>query len=86
MDRSTATAIMQRAGAAAVIYYPELIVDEPGFDLRLEVDWVLEDAGEVEEQDEAVLRDAIARTIIDPTAHRARLSSVLDVLTSAPTE
>lgn len=82
MERSAAYALAQRAGAAAIIYYPEIHVDEPSFDLQMEVDWVLEGAGEFDDADETVLRDAVARTIIDPTAHRTRLGEVLDVLTT----
>jgi hypothetical protein len=38
------------------------------------VAWVLEDAGELADDDRAVLVDLISRVIIDPTGNRAALT------------
>lgn len=83
ITRDAAAGIAQRAGAAAITYYPEIHADELGFSLSSEIDWCLEDVTGLDEEDVEILRDAIARTIIDPSAHRSTLNTVLDVLTEA---
>ena len=71
---------LQRVGLAALIYYPELHVDEPEYAVADDVDWCLEPlnclpAGQLES-----LRDVVGRTIVDPTAHRAGLFAALRAL------
>lgn len=83
ISRDVATAIAQRAGAAAVVYYPEIHADDLTFSLGDEISWCIEGSTGLDEESLTILRDAVARTIIDPTAHRSRLNEVLDVLTDA---
>lgn len=85
ITRDTAAAIAQRAGAAAVVYYPEIHADDFEFSLSDEISWCLEGVEGLDSEDETILRDAIARTIIDPTAHRSKLNEVLDILTADTT-
>lgn len=85
ISRDTAAAIAQRAGAAAVMYYPEIHADDLAFSLGDEITWCLQGVAGLDTEDETILRDAIARTIIDPTAHRSKLNEVLDILTDDPT-
>lgn len=84
ISRDTAAAIAQRAGAAAVMYYPEIHVDDLTFSLGDEIRWCLEGVDGLDAEDERILRDVIARTIIDPTAHRSKFNEVLDILTDDP--
>lgn len=85
ISRDTAAAIAQRAGAAAIVYYPEIHADDLSFALSDEITWCLEGVEELGAEDVTILRDAIARTIIDPTAHRSKLNEVLDILTEDQT-
>lgn len=81
MNRDTAAAIAQKTGAAAIVYYPQIHVDEPDFKLADEITWCLEHVNELDEDDERILRDVIGRTILDPSGHRSKLNEVLDFLT-----
>lgn len=74
---------LQRVGLAALIYYPELHVDEPEYAVADDAEWCLEPlnglpAGQLES-----LRDTVARTIVDPTAHRSALFTALRALVPA---
>ncbi|WP_405216510.1 hypothetical protein [Agrococcus sp. Ld7] len=64
----------------AIVYCPEIHPDDLEYALADEIAWCLEGI-DLEPTDESILRDALARTIIDPTAHRSTLNRVLDVLT-----
>ena len=71
---------LQRVGLAALIYYPELHVDEPEYAVADDVDWCLEPLTGLPNGQVESLRDIVGRTIVDPTAHRAGLFSALRAL------
>lgn len=76
MNREQADEVVQRTATLAILYYPEIHADEPGFTIATDIAWALEGAGELGEAADAV-RDAIARTIIDPTLHRESLTELV---------
>ena len=71
---------LQRTGLAALMYYPELQVDEPEYTVADDVEWCLEPLNGLPVEQLEPLRDVVARTIVDPTTHRARLFAVLRAL------
>lgn len=74
MELEQADSILQRVGILAVMYYPDIHTDDPGFDLATEVAWCLADAtADVEDFEQ--LRSLISGTILDPTAHRQQLTA-----------
>lgn len=77
MTTDDADEIIRKAGMLALLYYPELHADDPEYSLARDVDWVLNHMTAPDPDDEAVLRDAIGRAIIDPTAHRADLAALV---------
>lgn len=85
ISRDAAVAIAQRVGSSAIVYYPEIHADDLTFALGDEISWCLEGVDGLDDEGERILRDAVARTIIDPTAHRSRLNEVLDLLTDDTT-
>jgi hypothetical protein len=79
-ERDLVDDVLQRTGLAALMYYPELQVDEPAYVVGDDVEWCLEPlnglpAGELES-----LRDVVSRTIVDPTVHRGKLFAALRAL------
>ena len=63
-----------RVGMLAMLYYPEITIDDPEFDLKREVSWCLV---ELNDDEADKIRDDVARAIVDPTAHRTALYSLL---------
>ncbi len=77
--------LAQRVAFSAFAYYPEIHADEIAFDLQQEISWCLEPAaGQFADEDTHLLRDLVARTIIDPTAYREVLNDTLDSLIDDP--
>lgn len=83
MTTDDADEIIRKTGMLALLYYPELHADDPDYSLAGDVDWVLGPITAVSAGEAAVLRDAISRAILDPTAHRADLAAL--VYAAAPT-
>jgi hypothetical protein len=77
MNRSQADSIVHKTGALALLYYPEVQVDDPEFKLSADVDWCLEEADELTGADRDLVRDAVARTIVDPTMNREALTELV---------
>lgn len=74
MELEQADSILQRVGILAMMYYPDIHTDDPGFDLATEVDWCLaETTSDVETFEQ--LRGLISGTILDPSAHRQQLTA-----------
>lgn len=71
---------LQRTGLAALMYYPELQVDEPEYQVGDDVDWCLEPLNLLPAEQLEPLRDVVARTIVDPSAHRTELFAALRAL------
>lgn len=76
MTTDDADEIIRKTGMLALLYYPELHADDPHYSLAGDVAWVL-DHITAPDPDAAMLRDAIGRAIIDPTAHRADLAALV---------
>ncbi|SBS71901.1 hypothetical protein [uncultured Microbacterium sp.] len=77
MTTDDADEIIRKTGMLALLYYPELHADDPDYSLGSDVDWVLDHVTAPDPEGAVVLRDAIGRTIIDPTAYRADLASLV---------
>lgn len=71
---------LQRVGLVALMYYPEIHADEPDYAIDTDVDWCLEPLVALPDHELKPLRDAISRTIVDPTTHRADLFKALQAL------
>ncbi|WP_096359800.1 hypothetical protein [Microbacterium sp. TPU 3598] len=70
--------VIERVGLAAVMYYPEIHVDDDTYDLMGQAVWCLEPVDEGMPEDTRVaLREMVARTIVDPTKHRQETFDVL---------
>ncbi|GGD86723.1 hypothetical protein [Microbacterium murale] len=73
MKLDDADALLQRVGTIAIMYYPALPADSPGYQLNEDIDWCLDDLAA--EHVSAELRDLIGRTVVDPTRHREALTA-----------
>jgi hypothetical protein len=82
MDAEIADEIIRRAGTAALLYYPELPADDPGWSLNRDVDWVLEPRTSTG-ADVSALRELIAQVILDPTGIRHALVTALHTFPTA---
>lgn len=70
--------VVSRMGTAAMLYYPEIHIDDEEYKLLEQADWCLEpiDHG-VSGDGRTALRELVARTIVAPTSHREESVSVL---------
>lgn len=73
MKLEDADVLLQRVGTIAIMYYPGLAADSPEYKLNEDIDWCLDDTGDVSDQ----LRELIGRTVLDPTAHREALTALV---------
>jgi hypothetical protein len=71
---------LQRVGLASLMYYPEIVVDEPEYAVIDDADWCLEPLDGLPDAQLSQLRELVARTIVDPTANRLRLFGALRAL------
>jgi hypothetical protein len=71
---------LQRVGLAALMYYPEIHVEEPDYTVDTDVDWCLEPLSALPAEQLQTLRDVIGRTIVNPTEHRATVFQALQDL------
>ncbi|MGN6760325.1 MAG: hypothetical protein ACTHJI_03225 [Leifsonia sp.] len=79
-ERDRVDDALQRTGLAALMFYPELQVDEPEYTVADDVEWCLGPLNGLPVEQLEPLRDVVARTIVDPTKHRARLFAALRAL------
>lgn len=70
LDRAQAEAVIYRVAFASFNFYPEKLIDEPGYTLDEDVDWCLEPLGSAELTAQPDLRRALAEVITDATADR----------------
>lgn len=77
VEQETADGVLQKVGTLAVLYYPELQVDDPQFTLERDVAWCVEGVDGLVADDLALLKEAIGRTIINPTAYREPLTALI---------
>lgn len=80
VTQESADLSLQRIALTALLYYPDITVDDPTYQLEAEVEWCLQ---ELEPADRDLLRELVERTITDPTGHRAELFTRLMDLTPA---
>lgn len=73
---------MQRVALAALMYYPEVHVDEPDYQIYGDIDWCIEPLEELPDVERMELREVIGYTITNPTEHRQTLFRLLTELTS----
>lgn len=74
ITQEAADLTLQRIALTALLYYPEITVDDPSYQLEDEVDWCIESLGS---SDREMLRDLVVRTVVNPTEYRTRLFSRL---------
>lgn len=80
LTQEAADLTLQRIALTSLLYYPEITIDDPTYQLEDEVDWCIETLNPA---DQAALRDQVTRTILNPTEHRTRLFSRLMQLAPA---
>lgn len=73
ITRDNADDTLQRVGLVSLMYYPEIHVDEPDYELTNDIDWCAEPLAGLPGRQRDSLRELIGRTIVDPTAHRSAL-------------
>lgn len=71
---------MQRVALAALMYYPEVHVDEPDYQISGDIDWCIEPLEELASSQRTELREVIGYTITNPTEHRQTLFRMLTEL------
>jgi len=76
--------LLSRAALAALFYYPEIVVDDDDYRIQNDVDYCMEPVVGIAHEAAERLRDAIGRTIADPTAHRADLVALIIELAPPP--
>ena len=72
MNLDDADLLLQKVATIAIMYYPGLPADSPGYKLDDDIDWCL--AETLADEVASELRDLIGRTVVDPTAHRETLT------------
>jgi hypothetical protein len=70
-NRASVDDVLQRVGFTALMYYPEIHVDEPGYTVDGDVEWCLEPLTGLTDEQRDSLRKAAGLVITNPTAHRA---------------
>lgn len=75
---------LQRVGMVAMMYYPELQVDDPDYRLDTDVTWCIGPLAEISDEARASMVNLIGLAIVDPTAHRGALfAAVMDLAPEA---
>lgn len=80
IDRAHTETTLWRTAVSSFSYYPTKHIDEPGYTLGEDIAWCLEPLRGVDETDLERLSDLVAKTIVDPTAHRTALTKELERL------
>lgn len=76
--------VIERFGLSAVLYYPEIHVDDEDYELLGQADWCLEPiADELSADARAAVRELLARGIVNPTVHREDVTGTLMDLSPA---
>jgi hypothetical protein len=75
--------VLLRVGLMALMYYPEIQLDDPGFDLASDVAWALEPVDDLVAGQRDTMTDLVSRTVLNPTAYREELLAALYALTPA---
>lgn len=84
-ERDQVDDALQRIALAALMYYPEVHVDEPSYTVQQDVDWCIEPLSDLPEDELAELRTSIGRVITNPTAHREEVfRALLDLVPEEP--
>lgn len=76
-DRDGVDDAVQRVGLVALMYYPEIHVEEPTYDIQQDVDWCVEPLSDLPADLLAELRVSIGRAITNPTGHREEVFHAL---------
>lgn len=79
-DRGNVDDTLQRVSMLAFLYYPEIPVDEPEYQLSGDVDFCLEPLDGLDEEQRDELRLLIGRAIIDPSKYREDVFAALTEL------
>ncbi|PVW03026.1 hypothetical protein DEA06_14815 [Microbacterium sp. Gd 4-13] len=84
ITREDANDALQRVGMVAMMYYPEVQVDDPEYRLSDDVTWCMEPLGAVSDTAQASLTELVGLAVVDPTAHRSALfAAVMDLAPDA---
>lgn len=73
ITRENANDVLQRVGLVAMMYYPEVQVDDPDYRLSDDVTWCLEPLGAVPDAARASLTELVGLAVVDPTTNRSAL-------------
>lgn len=76
-DREHADSVLEHIAVLAFLYYPGIQVDDPTYDLAVDVEWCLARLGDVTDVERERMSVLIARAIIDPSATREELFTAL---------
>ncbi|WP_022890252.1 hypothetical protein [Agromyces italicus] len=77
--------VLGRTALAALFYLPEVTVEDGHYRIHEDVAHCLEPVAELDSHAIQHLREVIARTIADPTAHRSELLALVFELAPPPT-
>lgn len=83
-NRASVDDALQRVSLTALMYYPEIHVDEPDYTIDGDVDWCLEPLTDLTTEQRESLRAAAGLVITNPTAHR--FAFFQEMLALAPAE
>ena len=76
--------VLGRTALAALFYLPEVTVEDGHYRIHDDVAHCLEPVAELEPSAIEKLRDVIARTVADPSAHRSELLALVFELAPPP--
>lgn len=82
ITRDSVDDALQRVALAALIYYPDVRRDEPGYDIKRDVAWCLQPLADLPPDQRERFEVLIVRAITDPTTHRQETFAALTALTS----
>jgi hypothetical protein len=80
VDRDNVDAVLQRVALLSFLYYPEIQVDEPDYELASDIGFCMEPLADLDEPIRDQLRNLIGRAIIDPSEYREQIFAVLSEL------
>lgn len=79
-DRGDVDDALQRVSMLAFLYYPQIHVDEPDYQLSDDIDFCLEPLDGLADDQRDELRLLIGRAIIDPSEYREDVFAALTEL------
>jgi hypothetical protein len=82
VDREAADAVLQRIALSALLYYPQIGLDDPSYRVEDQVEWCL---APLDPAARDAVRELAEDTIRDPTGYRAELFTRLMELTTPDT-